>query len=210
MMHSQVTNYHNDSEETMGPQESLFLPFQNLSRSDRRGSTREPINTLSLNLRQSSHSRKVSTSTTARSAPISLPETHIHRTPSELQFAADTINAECKDIAMYSRLMVGMHKQIQHRNLRSGTEDVHPLSWKSMVGIARTKQASECDLERQDVDDGWDLSHSLIDEDYSSEHSSIASSLPPSREASIDCLTALLSGTENGDQEDDCLFDLEM
>ena len=150
------------------------------------------------------------------SAPISLPKTHIHRTPSDIQLAADTLRAEYRDVAMYSRLMTGMHNQIQHRCLASGNgdADVHPMSWKSMQGIVKTKQANDYDLEQHDDnddDDGWGMTYSLIDEE--TEHCSITSSQesdPPSRQALNDSFTTLLSDIESGDLEDDCLFSLEL
>jgi len=159
---------------------------------------------------------------TLRSAPISLPETHIHRTPSELQLAADTIHAEYKDVAMYSRLIIGIHNQMQHRHLSEGGGDgnagVHPLSKKSMEGIIKTMQANDQELEEQqhydDRDDGdssWDVAYSLIDEDM--DHWSIASSLEaglPSRQASKDSLSTLLDDVESGDLEDGCFFCIDI
>ena len=117
---------------------------------------------------------------------------------------------------MYSRLMTGMHNQIQHRCLASGKgdADMHHLSWKSMQGIVKTKQANDYDLEQHDDnddDDGWDMSYSLIDEE--TEDYSIASSQesdPPSRRASNDSLTTILSDIESGDIDDDCFFGLEL
>jgi len=94
------------------------------------------------------------------SSPISLPSTHIRRTPSELQFAADTIHAEYKDGVMYSRLMRGMHRQILQReaannaaattsttNDDDGAAAHHPsLSWKSLQGVLKTKMADDREL----------------------------------------------------------------
>jgi len=156
-----------------------------------------------------------SVSVTNRSAPISFPTAHIHRTPSELQFIADTKTAEFKDLAMYSRLMVGMYNQAQHRSVGSGTEDVsiHPLSERSMLSILKTKQANDNELEHHDDDNDWDMSYISFDEDDDSNHCSILSSqeaIAPSRTNSIQSLTPSLEDTENSDIVNDCLFCLEM
>lgn len=100
------------------------------------------------------------------SAPISLPKTHIKRTPSELQLEALTLRAEDEDTRMYSRLFCGMRDQIRRRCITSD-EDVHPLSRKSLSGVISTKLAKDQELESRtsredtssDDDDyfGWNL-----------------------------------------------------
>lgn len=156
---------------------------------------------------------------TMPSAPISLPETHIKRTHSELQFDADTLHAEHKDVVMYSRLMTGMHNQIQRQCATSGengTVNVHPLSWKSIHGIVRTKQANDQELEQQhqhdDGEDGWCMSYSPIEEqveacsvDFSTE------GVAPSRHTSRDSISTQLQQDPptSNDLEDDYVFDLD-
>mmetsp|Transcript_3828 Transcript_3828/g.8616 ORF Transcript_3828/g.8616 Transcript_3828/m.8616 type:complete len:262 (+) Transcript_3828:202-987(+) len=104
-------------------------------------------------------------STRRISDPISLPQTHIRRTPSEIQLVDDTRNAEFKDIAMYSRLMMGMLHQIQHHHRGEDvvnnsficSDSVHPLVKKTMVNIARTKDASDHELEHPHHQDHHEL-----------------------------------------------------
>jgi hypothetical protein len=72
---------------------------------------------------------------------------------------------------MYCRLMMGMRSQIQRRCMTSGGNgevSVHPLSWKSMNGIVKTKQSNDYELEQQQHDDGdgsGNVSASPIDEE---------------------------------------------
>lgn len=128
---------------------------------------------------------------------------------------------------MYSRLMMGMHQQMQHRCMVSGSPEVHPLSAKSILGIINTKQANDHELMEQqaqlrdedDGDGGWCMSYSPIDEETNSEVCSFASSPPdmayaqlPSSQASKDSLSTLPHEIENGglELEDDCVFSLEL
>jgi hypothetical protein len=102
------------------------------------------------------------------SAPISLPKSHIHRTPSELQLADnDNIRqAEYEDVRMYARLVVGMQNQC----VASGY--VHPLTMKSLQDIVKTKEANDQELEAMrlhqeedaDADSGWDVNYIDIDD----------------------------------------------
>lgn len=133
---------------------------------------------------------------------------------------------------MYSRLMTGMHAQIQQRSLASGGRGgvvVHPLSEKSMLGIVKTKQANDEELLQQEQDDdvhqdhqvqvetnkdgnvGWAMSYSPIDEGIEDSSSSIGSSsshhqeammLPHSRQASRDSFLSILNDIENGSGDD--------
>jgi len=195
-------------------EESLSVPFPDLPRVPL-GEVCRPSNN---KRRQVVPAVSVSTSTIP-SAPISLPETHIQRTHSELQLEADTLHAEYKDVVMYSRLMTGMHNQIQRQCATSGengTVNVHPLSWKSMHGIVRTKQANDHELEQQhhdDGDDSWRMSYSPIEEeaevcfvDLSTE------AVAPSRHTSKDSISTQLQQDppNNNDLEDDYVFGLDL
>ena len=156
----------------------------------------------------------------------------------------DTLTAEYKDGIFYTRLMAGMHQQMQHRlslSLKSGNDgasddnsnkddaDLHPLSWKSMQGIVRTKYASESELEPRDQDDdrdaaskelggGWNLSYSPIDEEVMtvahSLHDSVATSAPSSRHGSRESLLSIpqdvYESRRHSEDDNDCLFDLEL
>ena len=77
------------------------------------------------------------------SAAIPLPKSHIHRTPSELQFDDDVRRAEHQDVRMYARIVVGMQSQCQVSGY------VHPLTRKSLQDILRTRQANDKELERK-------------------------------------------------------------
>ena len=48
-----------------------------------------------------------------KSMPISLPETHIHRTESELQLYEDMIAAEHRDMCFFNRLVSGIRQRQQ-------------------------------------------------------------------------------------------------
>ncbi|KAL7532146.1 hypothetical protein ACHAXR_004465 [Thalassiosira sp. AJA248-18] len=201
---------HHKATPSSRPVESILVPFPDLPTSS------PPRNTRRKRSQLVDVIPPLSSTPTPRSAPISLPESHIQRTPSELQLAVDTLHAEYKDVVMYSRLMTGMHHQIQQRCLASGGPNhVHPLSKKSMQGIANTKQANDIES-KESSGDGWEMSHSPIDEEI--EDYSIGSSpdaAPPSRQsisrqASRESLSSLLGDIEGGGPEDDCVFSLEL
>jgi hypothetical protein len=205
------TEEHHDADSRPAFDESLFVPFPDLS-SVPLGEESRPSNN---KRRQTVVS--VSTSTMP-SAPISLPETHIQRTHSELQFDADTLNAEYKDVVMYSRLMTGMHNQIQRRCTTSGengTVNVHPLSWKSMRGIIKTKQANDQELEQQQHDDGddsWPMPYSPINEEAEVCSTDCATeAVQLSKHASKESISTQLQDTaKSSDLEDDYVFSLDL
>mmetsp|Transcript_28747 Transcript_28747/g.54294 ORF Transcript_28747/g.54294 Transcript_28747/m.54294 type:complete len:215 (-) Transcript_28747:135-779(-) len=164
-----------------------------------------------------------------RSAPISLPKTHIHRTPSEIQLADDTLYAECKDVEMYSRLMTGMLHQIQHRG--NDVDDMHPLMKKSMEGIIRTMELNDHELEHHHEcddhdDDGWDKNSYLSNHHGSDQHDnnddddngwdmysyideeSVHSSTDSSSRSGQSLNDSLYEIAD--DVEDDCIFSLEI
>ena len=163
------------------------------------------------------------------SISIPLPKTHIHRTPSELQLADEVRRAECDDVRMYARLVVGMQNQIQRDYCANGGV-VHPLSKKSLMGVVRTKQAryDELDGEREDDDrdyyhdvdgrGGWKVSHVEDDEDSVDSPWSTRTHwdprLPPSKASSDGSLSTRESMTlreaEDDDEEDDFVFCLEL
>ena len=193
------------------------------------------------------HSRSpASPQSSARIAPpgrgsssisIPLPATHIRRTPSELQLADEVRRAECDDVRMYARLVVGMQNQIA-RDFRDNGGVVHPLFKKSLQGVVRTKQAryDELDAEDRDYDyyrdyydrdvdgrgGGWEVSHVEDDEDIvdSPWSWSTRSAQPPkaSSDGSLPsaCESAMIRGgaeeedDDYDDVEDDFVFCLEM
>ncbi len=107
------------------------------------------------------------------SAPISLPKSHIRRTPSELQLADDMRRAEYEDVRMYARLVVGMQSQC----VASGY--VHPRTRKILNDMMKTKEANDQELEmlhHHQAQDDCDWNVNYIEEQ--GEHG--PSQVPPS------------------------------
>jgi hypothetical protein len=139
------------------------------------------------------------------SVPISLPESHIQHTQSELELESMNLQAEHKDVQMYARLLFGMHDQMRRRVSASGKVDVHPLSRKSFDGIIKTKLANIRDLEHKEVSArvrtdnlGWITSyneHIAEKDETCSNHS----------------LYNIIGSTEEvDDTEDDFIFNMEL
>jgi len=157
---------------------------------------------------------------TQLSASIPLPKSHIHRTPSELQLADDTKRAEYEDVRMYARIVVGMQSQC----INSGY--VHPLTKKSLQDILKTKQADEDELEKSlreheaEDDDQWELSFAEGEEN---DQGSVDSPLPCHPSWTCTKAPTIVKSPSNGsimsnlshapqevDEDDDCLFSLEL
>lgn len=107
---------------------------------------------------QRHHKTSPLSKSTTSSAPISLPESHIRRTPSELQLADDIRRAEYEDVRMYARLVVGMQSQC----VASGY--VHPRTRKILNDMIKTKEANDQELEmlhhHQEQDDcDWNVNY---------------------------------------------------
>lgn len=170
----------------------------------------------------------------ASSAPVALPATHVRRTPSEAQLARENLQAECKDVAMYSLLMTGILRQVERRG---DVKHLNPRSRKSIVNIVRTREASDRQLRHPrnddwDDDERWNVSYYIprvcdendednngweicscmdeVDQD-SSLNSSITSSLLSSQ-SSRTSLWTLVHDNEipRSNEGDDCIFSLEM
>ena len=131
----------------------------------------------------------------ATSPPISLPKSHIHRTPSELQLASEIRRANNADARMWARLVLGMNSQIQ-RDFASGGH-VHPQSWKSLQGVIKAKMEGDQEMKHQrqsfaaeDPDDEWSVSHVPINDEL------------------IESQAQKVSGTDQ--VEDDCIFEMEL
>ena len=75
---------------------------------------------------------------------IPLPESHIPRTPSELQLAYDTLQAENADERVYKRIIVGMGNQIIRQFEANGGVD--PFNLQSLNGVKNTKHANDDEL----------------------------------------------------------------
>jgi len=148
------------------------------------------------------------------SAPIPLPKSHIHRTPSELELEALTLRAEYEDVRMYSRLVCGMYNQMQQQCFASGG-CVHPLSNKSIQSIVKTKMARDKEFANHeeyddvDTDGGWDVSYVSIDD----EHHKIMSSRSLPFSSSHRSMSSMLSAVQDikkGGREEECMFDIEL
>ena len=128
-----------------------------------------------LSTTQHRRKKQLSSSLVMSSAPISLPKSHIHRTPSELQLADNIRQAEYEDVRMYARLVVGMQNQC----VASGY--VHPLTRKSLQDIVKTKEANDQELEamhlhqEEDADSGWDVNY-IDDQDHQDQDGSAVTS----------------------------------
>lgn len=180
-------------------------------------------------LSNANHDEKPPSPTPSTSIP--LPKSHIHRTPSELQLADDQKKADYEDLRMFSRLVIG----IQSRCLSAGY--VHPKTKTALDDIVHMKQVKDDELNTTtrsrlhpyaEEDDGWDLA-------YGDESSSIDTPRPclplgmlekapsvvkertPSNVSISSAFSnsALPSSEGGNDQreeedEDDCLFDLEL
>jgi len=94
---------------------------------------------------------------TTTAASIPLPKSHIQRTPSELQLADATKQAEYENVRMFARLVCGMQSQC----LRSGV--IHPLTALSLQTIQQTKDANGEEFERRfaEEDDDWELAYDI-------------------------------------------------
>ena len=98
---------------------------------------------------------------------------------------------------------------------------MHPLSRKSLRGIVTTKLANDQELEHREQnpnedsadDGGWDVSYINIEEnnDNSSMGSfSSWSTLPQSSQGSKNSSMSLNRDTEEGEQEEDFIFSIEI
>lgn len=106
-----------------------------------------------------------------------------------------------------------MQSQIQ-RDFHANGGIVHPLSKKSLAGIVKTKQANHEDLEKldadnEDDDDGWEMTH--IEEHYDENSiDSLSSARPPSKSDSYGSLSTYGSMKNQEDDDDECVFSLEL
>lgn len=182
----------------------------------------------------------------AATAPISMPKSHIHRTPSELCLEALTQRAEHENVRMYSRLVRGMQNTSHNQDLRVPLCFVSDVDNACVVGSARAlsgkkmqgvvvqasnndnllvgAQRQEQDFGQQeltrrsgDADDdcGWDMSYVPIEEKNSaSSRSRLPSESGVEAHASSRGLREPLPETieDKGgdDEEDDCVFSMEM
>ena len=181
---------------------------------------------------------------TAPSAPISLPKSHIHRTPSELQLEQSLIQAEYSDHMMYARLVRGMTERgaalQQHPNQERG----HELSRKSLMGVVECRQrpileegqhqddddeisgnvtsmAGELGKGQSAVDSGWSIGYSYEETSHQGAANSQERHLPMHSGSQTKSMTqehghcrevssASSRCQEPEDEEDECVFSLEM
>ena len=115
-----------------------------------------------------------------RSLPIRLPRAHIHRTPSELQLAQELLKADYVERQMYARLVLGMSA-----NTEDSKSEMHPLTAKSLRGVVNTHNQED----RNNIfkEDDWEVCYQEMENTQWT--------------TSID---------SNDEEDDDCLFHLEM
>ena len=98
---------------------------------------------------------------------------------------------------------------------------MHPLSRKSLEGVIKTNLANDQELKHREQDPnedsaddgGWDACFIPIEEDNGSSSMGSCSSwstLLQSSQGSKNSLMSLNRDTEEGEQEDDCVFSMEM
>lgn len=148
------------------------------------------------------------------SSVIPLPKSHIHRTPSELQLADEVRRAEYDDVRMYARLVVGMQSQIQ-RDFVSNGGIIHPMSKMALQGVVKTKAANDEELDKLDDDHNDDWGISFIEEDQEDNDSvdspwSMQALRTPFKSSSEGSLSTHASMKIHGEEEDDCVFSLEL
>mmetsp|Transcript_6241 Transcript_6241/g.13599 ORF Transcript_6241/g.13599 Transcript_6241/m.13599 type:complete len:193 (-) Transcript_6241:321-899(-) len=149
------------------------------------------------------------------SSTIPLPRSHIHRTPSEIQLADEVRRAEHDDVRMYARLVVGMQSQIQRDYYTNGGV-IHPLSKKSLQGVVKTKHANDEDLKKLDGENEDDWETSFIPEEQHEDSCSVMSpwstltQRPPPKSESDASLSTHGSMKNQEEEEDECVFSLEL
>jgi hypothetical protein len=126
----------------------------------------------------------------AHSSPIRLPKSHIHRTPSEIQLAQELIKADYCERQMYARLVYGMSHHCEQKE-----SEMHPLTVKSLRGVVNThNQETLDDSDRHIMEheasesDDWEVCYH--DDTFKEPRKSVVSN--------------------DEEEEDECLFDLEM
>jgi len=171
--------------------------------------------------------------TPAVAASIPLPKSHIRRTPSELQLADATKQAEYENVRMFARLVCGIQSQCQHSGV------VHPLTMMSLLTMQQTNDAKDEELERlAEEDDDWGLAYDIegaarieMEAEYqyqdetsmdTSEHDRDAAKVanpfaPAAKTPSETSIHSYVPMEEEGgiqekkeDEDDDFVFDLEL
>ena len=136
------------------------------------------------------------------SAPISLPESHVRRTPSELQLADSVRRAEQNTLRMHSRLLRKRQEQARRRFLagdgKEQLEGIHEVAKSKLAEAQETMGRQEPKFHAQ-ADGGWSMSYVSIEEDARAAEA--PRSGPRSRSA---------PDTEESDLEDDGVFSMEL
>jgi len=202
---------------------SSSLPDDRQQLSQRGGTTQQSKT-------NANHNEKPPSPTPSTSIP--LPKSHIHRTPSELQLADDQKKADYEDLRMFSRLVIG----IQSRCLSTGY--VHPKTKSALDDIVHMKHVKDDDLNtttrsrlhpHAEEDDGWELAYggdesSSIDTPrpclplgMSEKAPSVVKETAPSNVSISPTFSNSASlpssegdNEEEGEDEDDCVFNLEL
>jgi len=137
-----------------------------------------------------------------RSSSIPVPQSHLRRTLSEIRLAEEVLGAQHE---MYARLMVGMQSQCSRNR---GT--VNPLSWRSLQGIVKMKQASHEELAQHDGGgNDWEVSFVKDRDDGDAYLGWLTRTQPPPSKSISDVSFSSHGSTKNQgqDQDDDgCVF----
>jgi hypothetical protein len=141
----------------------------------------------------------LSTTALTPTAPIRLPKSHIHRTPSELQLAQERLKADYYDGRMYARLVYGMsHAQYDNEDA------MHPLTVKSLRSVVNThhqdsKKYGSYSPER-DVEQLDDSETTYQDPACTDDKPAMATCASSS---------SMVSNSDD-EEEDECVFSLDM
>ena len=172
---------------------------------------------------------------TVASASIPLPKSHVHRTRSELQLADDVERAEFEDARMCVRLVVGMQSQCiksgyvhpltqqsLHEVLRTKAANERELEGKLRDYRHPHAAVAEQPKDDDDNDDEWEVAYRQRANDHPEtsyvkspchpmEGTPIKSSFSPLVRIPSDG-SMLPSTSSEGylEEDDDCLFDLEL
>ena len=211
---------------------SLVVPFPDLPSGISPPSDSPPLDQIKVKVKRRRHGQgrhniicstrsksKVASASTkpasSKSSPISLPKSHIQRTPSELQFQQLQFDAEHDDARMYSRIVLGMHNQVRRQSsFDEAGAQMHPLSKKSLQSIVNTKNSNGRELPHQNVgsDEGH---HGYYGRDVSYEEEpnrednekKYVTSFHDSSQASQG--STLINDLDESDREDDCFFNMD-
>mmetsp|Transcript_31086 Transcript_31086/g.40189 ORF Transcript_31086/g.40189 Transcript_31086/m.40189 type:complete len:165 (-) Transcript_31086:143-637(-) len=157
----------------------------------------------------------------ATTAPIPLPNHHIHRTHSEVQLAQDQLVADYQDGKMYERILIGIMRRCDELG------SCHPKTSSSLENIVNTKMQDFRSLSERgttDAKEDWvvgdddEPSYSIEEERTASfistsltSSENIGSERRNSSLSSLSCLTSHMDGTADATHDiESGIFELEL